>query len=117
MVAHPRDDRVGKESLDVTGPALLSVTGLDDRLRLHCLLAYVDFKPTKRVASFRREGAWEYDPVQGTGTVRLAKDGRLYGRIRIQHGDESTFIASRTDQPAEPIPPPPRCRDKWRRRW
>lgn len=36
------DDR-----LDDLGPALLSLTGGTDRLRMHCLLAYVTCKPTK----------------------------------------------------------------------
>ena len=62
------------DGLDILGPALLSLTGHGDRLRMHCLLAYVNCKPTKTGVSFTWEGA-------------------------------------------EPIPPPPSYRDKWRRRW
>jgi hypothetical protein len=81
------------------------------------LLAYVKCKPTKTGISFTWHGAWEFDPVSGTGSARLQKDGRLTGKIRIKDGDESTFIAERTTEPDEPIPEPPSYRDKWRRRW
>jgi hypothetical protein len=80
------------------------------------LLAYVNIKPTKGGASFTWEGSWEYDQMSGTGSVRLAKDGRLVGKIRIKNGDDSTFTAERTSEPEEPIAAPPSYRDKWRRR-
>ena len=96
-------------------PSLLSLTGSGDMLRMHCLLAYVNVRPTKTGVSFTWQGAWEYDPVSGTGSARLGKDGRLRGRIRIKDGDESTFLAERAEQPGEPIPDPPSYRDKWRR--
>jgi hypothetical protein len=72
-------DRWGDDRLDILGPALLSLTGYADRLRMHCLLAYVNCTPTKTGVSFRWEGAWEYDPVSGSGNVRLAENGRLRG--------------------------------------
>ena len=105
------------DGIDIMGTALISLTGYDDMLRMFVLLAYVDCKPTKTGVSFTWQGAWEYDPVSGTGSVRLRKDGRLAGRIRIKDGDESTFVAERAKQPDEPIPDPPSYRDKWRRRW
>jgi len=103
--------------LDSLGPALLSLTGHGDRLRMHCLLAYVSAKPTKTGISFTWQGAWEYDPMSGTGRVTLGKDGRLKGSIRIKDGDMSTFVAVRAEEPDEPIGEPPSYRDKWRRRW
>lgn len=108
-----------KDGLDDLGPAMISITGRADRLRMHCLLACVNVRPTKTGASFSWEGAWEYDPMSGTGTVKLGQDGRLRGRIKIKDGDESTFVAERTTEPAEPIPDPPSYRNKWgpRRRW
>ena len=93
------------------------MTGHADRLRMHCLLADVTARGTKTGVSFRWEGAWEWDPMSGTGTARLGKDGRLRGKIRIKDGDDSTFLAERTDEPSQPIPPPPDYRDKWRGRW
>ncbi len=83
------------DGLDILGPALLSLTGYGDGLRMHCLLAYVNCKPTKTGVSFTWEGAWEYDPMSGSGRVMLGKDGRLKGKIRIKDGDESTFVAER----------------------
>ena len=103
--------------LDVLGPAVLSLTGRGDRLRMHALLAYVTCKPTKAGVSFAWEGAWEFDPMSGSGRVNLGKDGRLKGVIRIEGGDESTFVAERTEEPAVPVAHPPSNRDKWRRRW
>ncbi len=103
------------DDIDIIGPALISLTGYDDRLRMFVLLARVSCKPTKMGVSFTWEGAWEYDPVSGTGSVKLRKDGRLTGRIKIRDGDESSFIAERAEEPEDPIPDPPSYRDKWGR--
>jgi hypothetical protein len=65
------------DGLDDLGPALISITGDGDRLRMHCLLAYVNVKPTKTGASFTWKGAWEYDQMSGTGSVNLRNDGKL----------------------------------------
>jgi hypothetical protein len=105
------------DGLDIQGPAVISLTGYADRLRMHRLLAYVNCKPTKTGVSFTWEGAWEYDPMSGSGRVTLGKDGRLKGVIRIKDGDLSTFVAVRTEEPDGPIPAPPSYRDKWRKRW
>jgi hypothetical protein len=109
--------RWANDQIDLMGTALISLTGYDDRLRMFVLLARVDCRPTKSGVSFSWKGAWEYDPVSGTGSVRLRKDGRLAGRIRIKDGDESTFIAERTEEPDDPIADPSSYRDKWQRRW
>ena len=105
------------DSLDLLGPALLSLTGHADRLRMHALVAYVNCTPTKTGVSLTWEGAWEYDPMSGSGRVTLGKNGRLKGVFRIKDGDSSTFVAVQADEPSEPIPDPPSYRDKWRRRW
>lgn len=104
------------DEIDAIGPALISITGCDDRLRMLYLLAHVTFVPAKRGLSFTWYGAWEFDQVSGSGSVELGKDGRLSGLIKINQGDQSRFIAERTDAPEEPIPEPPSYRDKWRRR-
>lgn len=101
------------DGLDDLGTAMISITGGADRLRMHCLLAYVNVTPTKTGASFTWEGAWEYDEMTGTGSVKLGKDGRLRGRIKIKNGDDSTFIAERATEPVQRIPDPPTYRDKW----
>ena len=101
------------DGLDDLGTALLSLTGHDDRLRMHCLLARVQAVGTKTGVSFSWMGAWEYDQLSGTGFVKLGRDGRLRGTI--QNGDNSTFVAERTEAPARPIADPPSYRDKWRR--
>ena len=105
------------DGLDILGPALLSLTGHADRLRMHCLLAEVDCRPTKTGVSFNWEGAWEYDQMSGSGSGTLSKDDRLKGVLRIKDGDSSTFVAVRAEEPDEAIPDPPSYRDKWRRRW
>jgi len=102
--------------LDSLGPALLSLNGHDDRLRMHCLVAYLKWRPTKTGVSFTWEGAWEYDPMSGSGRVTLSSHGGLKGSIRIKDGDSSTFVAVRAAEPDKPLPPPPSYRDKWRRR-
>lgn len=105
------------DGLDLLGTAMISIIGYDDRLRMHRLLAYVNVKPTKRGASFTWSGAWEFDEMSGTGSLRLGKDGKLHGKIRIKDGDKSDFVAERTTEPKTPIEEPPSYRDKWRRRW
>lgn len=104
------------DGLDLLGTATISLTGHGDRLRMFALLAHVSCKPTRTGVSFTWEGAWEYAQMSGSGSVRLGKDGRLKGRIRIKNGDDSTFTAERTAEPAEAIPDPPSYRDTWRRR-
>lgn len=69
--------------------------------------------PTKTGASFSWDGAWEYDPMRGTGSVRLGRDGKLQGRIKIENGDESAFTAERGSEPTEPIREPPSYHEKW----
>jgi hypothetical protein len=101
------------DGLDDLGTALLSLTGHEDRLRMHCLFARVQAVGTKTGVSFSWMGAWEYDQLSGTGFVKLGRDGRLRGTI--QNGDNSTFVAERTEAPARPIADPPSYRDKWRR--
>ena len=102
--------------LDILGPALLSLTEGGGRLRMFVLLAYVQAKPTKAGVSFTWQGAWEFDEMSGTGSVKLARDGTLKGTLKIKDGDSSTFIAERAEAPDEPIQNPPSYRDKWRRR-
>jgi hypothetical protein len=101
--------------LDVLGPALLSLTGYGDRLRMHALLAEVNARATQSGVSFTWTGAWEFDPVSGSGRATLGRDGRLHGKIK--DGDESDFVAVRAEEPEVPIADPPSYRDKWRRRW
>ncbi len=106
----------GQDGLDILGPALISLTGRDDRLRMHCLVAYVDVRATKSGVSFSWRGAWEYDQLAGRGTAKVGKDGRLKGTIKIENGDSSSFVAERSSPPDRPIPDPPSYRDKWGRR-
>jgi hypothetical protein len=84
---------------------------------MFALLAYVDFYPTKVGVSFKIDGAWEYDPVKGSGRVKLGKDGCLSGRIKIRGSDESRFTAVRVAPPDDPISNPPSYNDKWSRKW
>lgn len=104
----------GNDRLDDLGTALLSLTGHNDRLRMHYLLAYVNCKATKTGVSFTWKGVWEFDRMSGTGRVRIGEDGKLWGTIKIRKGDDSTFIAELTEKPPRPISKPS-YRNKWRR--
>lgn len=109
----------GAKHLDDLGPALTSITGSNDRLRMLALLANVMWSRTNGGLSFTWTGAWEFDEMSGTGSVRLGPDGRLDGWFEITDGDGSTFVAERASAPDRPIPEPPSYRDKWSRsrRW
>ena len=104
------------DGLDDLGPALISFTGRDDRLRMQCLIADIRARPTATGVAFTWTGAWEWDPMSGDGDARIGEGGRLTGTLSIRDGDHSTFTAVRADQPDEPIPDPPSYRDKWRGR-
>jgi hypothetical protein len=41
---------------------------------MHCLLAYVNVKPTKTGVSFTWDGAWEYDQMSGTSRRVALRD-------------------------------------------
>jgi len=45
------------DDLDILGTALISFTGYDDALRMHCLLAHVNARGTKTGVSFTWSGA------------------------------------------------------------
>src|SRR3954468_11229075 len=68
------------DGLDDLGPAMLSITGRGDRLRMHCLLAYVNWHPTKTGASFTWEGAWEYR----VGRKRVFTSHHVHDRTTVQ---------------------------------
>lgn len=99
--------------LDLLGTALISITGHGDRLRMHCLLAYVTWKVNAASLSYSWTGSWEFDEMAGTGNVKLRRDERLDGKLAIKNGDKSTFIAERAAPPENPIAHPPSWRDKW----
>src|SRR4051812_21442460 len=95
------------KDLDMLGPAVISLgTGHGDRLRMIAILAHVNAKFVRNGVSFTWQGASEYDPISGTGRANLGKDGRLNGKIKITDGDESTFVAERTEEPSKQIPDP-----------
>jgi hypothetical protein len=109
----------GNEHLDDHGPALISIIGHDDRLRMLALLASVTWAATPSGLKCSWTGAGEFDQMTGTGTVKLGNDGKLKGTFRIRQGDSSTFVAEKTTVPERPIPDPPSYRDRWSRsrRW
>src|SRR3954471_24313511 len=89
MVADHGDLAMVNDRLDDLGQAMLSITGRGDRLRMHCLLAYVNWRPTKAGASFTWEGAWEYDPMRGTGGSNLHSDF-----LSVRLSDAGTQVCS-----------------------
>lgn len=111
----PRWDARG---LDQIGTALISITGRGDRLRMHCLLAYVTWQVNRASLSFAWHGAWEFDEMSGRGNVKLGRNGRLAGTLTIKNDGKATFVAERADAPAGPIAHPLSWRDRWgSRRW
>jgi len=94
------------DELDELGPALVSITGADDRLRMLAFLANVRWRRGRAGLVFAWSGAWQLDRVTGTGGARLTRSGRLHGRFELAHGDRSSFVAERAAAPAVPIAAP-----------
>ena len=67
------------DSLDELGPALLSLTGYDDRLRMHYLIAHVNAHPTKTSVSFMWMGPDVMAIMERTmlGWTRLCWPGKF----------------------------------------
>lgn len=90
------------EALDLVGPAVLSIgSPQGDRLRMIAIEAEVRCTFSRNAVSFTFEGYDEGDPISGKGRVKLRPDGRLSGQLQIHDGDESTFLAERTQAPHE----------------
>jgi hypothetical protein len=104
------------EVLDLHGPALLSINGASDRLRMISFLANLRWRPGKAGLVFAWSGAWQFEHVSGSGGAKLARSGRLHGRFEVAQGDRCTFIAERAPAPDEAIPVPMSYRDRWPRR-
>ena len=81
--------------LDVIGAALLSITGRVDRLRMHVLLAYVNWKVNTASLSFTWNGSWEFDEMSGTGSFDCSRTTRSTGSSRSR-----TAIVLRSSQNA-----------------
>jgi hypothetical protein len=103
------------DMLDALGPALISITGTGDRLRLSGFLANVRWRPGKAGLVFAWSGTWALARVAGSGDVKLGRTGQLHGRFEIACGDRSSFVAERTVAPDPPIQAP-LC-DRQRSRW
>ena len=71
------------DGLDIIGPALISLTGHGDRLRMHCLLAYLNARPTKTGVSFSWEGAGVRPDVR-----QRERPGRQGRAVEGNHQDQ-----------------------------
>ena len=71
---------------------------------------YMDWRPTTRDDEPAVEWSWEgndeLDPAQGRGWAKLQND-ELHGMIFIHLGDESGFVAKRTNKPPRSKRPEP----------
>ena len=103
------------DRIDMLGQALISFTGKEDRLRMHCLLARLKAIPTKDGLSFIWQGAWEYDEMAGSGSVWITDNEQLEGELHIDNGDSSMFWAKRVRKPKQPLQDPPSYYHKWHR--
>lgn len=97
----------GSDDLEILGPALLSLTGHADRLRMFVLLAYVNCKPTKGGVSFSGR-------APGSST-RFPEPGACGSARMVASRDRSTSRTA-TRAPSSPtVPGSPKNRSSARR--
>lgn len=89
------------DAMDLVGPAFIEFFGNGGSLRFIAIDGTLDCKHGKRNArphvAFTWEGTDEGDAVRGRGWATLRKGGSLTGRVFIEHGDDSGFIAEPFD--------------------
>jgi len=95
----------GVDAMDLVGPAFIEFVGDGGALRFSAIDGALACKHGRRNGrphvAFTWEGADECDAVRGRGWASLRKDGSLAGRVFIEHGDDSGFIAEPFDDDAE----------------
>ena len=86
--------------LDSLGPAMLSLTGHADRLRMHCLLAYVNCNPTKTGSEIGQALLGTHERLQLDDRRSRGQAGRkaLRGQGRTEGNRWFRFV--RAGQPA-----------------
>lgn len=88
------------DALDLVGPA--QITFDEDELgylRMIAIEAGVDYRVGERdddVCEFSFAGADEGTPISGRGWARI-EGGKLRGMIFLHRGDETSFLAVRSD--------------------
>lgn len=89
------------DAMDLLGPAFIEFVGDGGALRFIAVDGTLDCKHGRRNGrphvAFTWEGTDECDAVCGRGWATLRRDGCLTGRIFIEHGDDSGFIAEPFD--------------------
>lgn len=86
------------DAINLVEQGHITFTQCGGEMAFICLNIYLDCrgtgKPGKSVA-FTFVGGDEGDDVSGSGNARLTGPGRITGKIRFHHGDESGFVARR----------------------
>jgi hypothetical protein len=85
------------DAMDLLGPAFIEFVGDGGVLRFIAIDGTLGCRHGRRNGrshvAFTWEGTDECDAVRGRGWATLRKDGCLTGRVFIEHGDDSGFIA------------------------
>jgi len=93
------------DAMDLVGPAFIEFVGDGGALRFIAIDGALACKHGRRNGrphvAFTWEGTDECDAVRGRGWAILRKDGSLIGRVFIEDGDDSAFIAEPFDDDAE----------------
>ena len=87
-----------KEAIDIVEPGYIEIQGNRGQLHFICIDGQMKIKKAKDNYTFTWEGTDEGDPISGNGDFTVNGD-TLTGRIYINDGDDSSFIAVKYEPP------------------
>jgi hypothetical protein len=79
--------------LDLSGPAMLTITAQGGEIALGALEASLEVEYARDPIGFRWAGCEEGDEVEGEGTVELLADGTIEIEFAYDNGDEAVLKA------------------------
>jgi hypothetical protein len=85
-----------KDALDLVMPAHITFTAEGHgNFQMIAVQGDLDCRFERNRVEFSWIGDDEGDPANGRGWAEIGKDGKLRGRVYLQQGDDSGFVAKR----------------------
>ena len=88
-------DLWGRAHLDLSGPAMLTITAQGGEIAFGALEAGLEVEYARNSIGFRWVGCEEGDQVEGEGTAELLDNGTIEIEFAYHNGDEAVLKAKR----------------------